>query len=388
MTPVEGRPRVVHVITRLIVGGAQLTTIRLCQRLSDTYDMHLVAGPQVGVEGSLHELARAGTPVHIVASLRREVNPRNDARAIGALRRLIEQLDPAIVHTHSSKAGIIGRGAALRSQVRVVHTVHGWGHTPDDSPARRTLFVGLERLAARRTDALIAVSDDVRAEGLRRRIGTPEQYHVIPEVVDLEPHCADFGAARSWARAALGLDDRTPVVGWVGRFTAQKDPGTLVAAISAVLREHPEARAVLVGDGSLRNSVERGLADPAIAARVQFTGVRHDARKLYAAFDVVVHPTLWEGQPHVIQEALAERIPVVSAAVDGTRGLIENATNGYLVAASDHAAFARGVLAILRHEGPTAPLPREAATQLQACAGEARSLGSHRELYVALVQGR
>lgn len=382
------KPRVMHVITRLIVGGAQLTTIRLCERLSDSYDMYLVAGPQVGVEGSLHERARASSPVLIAPSLRREIDLRRDARAVRELSRLIKEIDPAIVHTHSSKAGIIGRVATLRSRARVVHTVHGWGHTPDHPRSQRALFVGLERLAAKRTDALVAVSQEVRAQGLRRRIGTADRYRVIPEVVDLEPHCADFAMSRRRAREALGLDQRVPVVGWVGRFAAQKDPATLVAAVSAVLREHHEARAVLVGDGTLRERVERGLVDPAFASRVTFTGVRHDVRELYAAFDVVMHPTLWEGQPHVIQEALAERIPVVSAIVDGTSALIRDGWNGYLVAPGDHAAFARRILEILRDDGPSAPLSAEANEHLPALAGQALSLTSHRELYASLLDAR
>lgn len=377
-----------HVITRLIVGGAQLTAIRLCEQLCDTYETYLVTGPEVGVEGSLHELAHAATTVLTVPSLRREVQPRRDGRAVRDIRRKIAEIDPAIVHTHSSKAGIVGRLAALGSSAGVVHTVHGWGHTPRDSVARRTLFVTLERLAAIRSDALIAVSQDVRDEGLRRRIGTPEQYRVIPEVVDLEPRSSGFHTTRRRARDALALDQAVPVVGWVGRFAAQKDPETLVAALSAVLREHPQAHAVLVGDGTLRMTVEGGLSDPAIAPRVKFTGVRHDVRELYAAFDVLIHPTLWEGQPHVIQEALAERVPVVSAAVDGTRALIQDGTNGYLVAPGDHVAFARRVADVLRDDGLRAPLTAEAVAHLADLAGEARSLSAHRELYASLIDSR
>ena len=345
------RPRVLHVITRLIVGGAQLTTIRLCEHLADEYDTSLATGPQVGVEGSLHDLAKATSSVSVVPSLRREVHPRRDGRAVRELRRLIDRLDPAIVHTHSSKAGIIGRAATVGSRARLVHTVHGWGHTPEDTFGRRVLLVELERLAARRTDALIAVSQDVMTEGLEQRIGSPDQYHVIAEMVDLRPRQADFAASRRHAREVLGLGQEQPVIGWVGRFAEQKDPRTLIAALSTVLRACGDATAVLVGDGTLRAAVERTL-DPAIASRVTFTGVRLDVRDLYAAFDVVMHPTLWEGQPHVIQEALAERIPVVSAAVNGTRALVKEGVNGYLVPPADSGALAARTLEVLRGKGP------------------------------------
>ena len=381
------RPRVLHVITRLIVGGAQLTTIRLCEHLADEYDTSLATGPQVGVEGSLHDLAKATSLVSVVPSLRREVHPRRDGRAVRELRRLIEQFDPAIVHTHSSKAGIVGRAATVGSRARLVHTVHGWGHTPEDAFGRRTLLVGLERLAARRTDALIAVSQDVMTEGLRQRIGSADQYRVIAEMVDLRPRQADFAAARRHAREVLGVGQRQPVIGWVGRFAEQKDPRTLTSALSTVLRARGDATAVLVGDGTLRASVERTL-DPAIAARVTFTGVRHDVRELYAAFDVLMHPTLWEGQPHVIQEALAERIPVVSAAVTGTRALVKEGMNGYLVPPADSRALAARTLEVLRGEGPHAPLGGEATAHLATFGGQERSLRSHRELYASLLNGR
>lgn len=387
MSRPTGRPRVLHVITRLIVGGAQFTTIRLCEHLADEYDTLLATGPQTGVEGSLHDLARATSPVRVVPSLRRELHLRHDGRAVRELRRLIEELDPAIVHTHSSKAGIIGRAATLGSRVRLVHTVHGWGHTPEDAFGRRVLLVGLERLAARRTDALIAVSQDVMTEGLRQRIGSPELYHVISEMVDLCPRQADFAASRRQARELLGISQRQPVIGWVGRFAEQKDPRTLTAALSTVLRARGDARAVLVGDGTLRASVERTL-DPVIASRVTFTGVRHDARELYAAFDVLMHPTLWEGQPHVIQEALAERVPVVSAAVNGTHALVKEGMNGYLVPPADSEALAARTLEVLRGDGPHAPLGGDATAHLATFGGQARSLKSHRELYASLLNGR
>lgn len=386
MSRPAGRPRVLHIITRLIVGGAQLTTIRLCEHLADEYDTSLATGPQIGVEGSLHELAKSTSSVIVVPSLRREMHPRCDGRAVRELRRLIQQLDPAIVHTHSSKAGIVGRAAALGSRARLVHTVHGWGHTPEDSFGRRTLLVGLESLAARRTDALIAVSQDVISEGLRQRIGSPDQYHVIAEMVDLQPQRADFTASRRHAREVLGLSQHRPVVGWVGRFAEQKDPRTLIAALSTVLHNCRDATAVLVGDGALRESLERTL-DPAIASRVTFTGVRHDVRELYAAFDVLMHPTLWEGQPHVIQEALAERIPVVSAAVTGTRALIKEGTNGYLVPPADSKALAARTLEVLR-DGPHAPLGGDATAHLAALGGQARSLTDHRALYASLLMGQ
>src|SRR5438105_12084389 len=179
------RPRVIHVITRVIVGGAQQSLIELCGGLRDEFDLRIVTGPQTGSEGSLHQRAAEAAPVTVVNSLRREISPRRDLLAVRALRRLLRQMDGDIVHTHSSKAGIVGRFAAAPLRAYVVHTVHGWGHTPADSRPRRAVLIALERAAARRCDALVAVSADSRDEGLAHRIGRPDIYRVIPEAVEL-----------------------------------------------------------------------------------------------------------------------------------------------------------------------------------------------------------
>src|SRR5439155_17647522 len=143
------------------------------------------------------------------------------------------RLDADIVHTHSSKAGIVGRLAAAPLRARVVHTVHGWGHTPADSRLRRTAFIALERLAARHCDALVAVSDDNRQEGIRHHIGLPNLHGVNPAVVELQPLDPDFSASRERARVALGSDRVGGVVGWAGGFVAQMVPQTLSEALVA-----------------------------------------------------------------------------------------------------------------------------------------------------------
>jgi len=369
---------VVQVITRLIVGGAQLSVLRLSEALVQAgYDVRIVTGPQEGPEGSLRAQAAAIAPVTVVPALVREIDPLQDLRAVGALRRLFGRLRPALIHTHSSKAGIVGRLAAPRGPA-LVHTVHGWGHTPGDPAARRDALVRAERLAARRTDALITVSESVRAEGERLGIGRPEQYRVIPEFVDYRPVDPDFAKARARARERLGLAGDTEVFGWVGRFVEQKDPETVGAVLAAALGARPAARAVLVGDGPLRPLVARALAP--FGERVLFTGLRTDARELYAAFDVLLHPSLWEGQPRVIQEALAERVPVVASRVIGTEGLLTGGVTGVEVAPRDVRGFVDGLL-----RGPRAPLPAEAIAGLAASNGIPRASAAHLELFESLL---
>jgi len=377
------RPRLVHVITRFCVGGAQLSVFDMCRDLREDFDIHMVCGPDVGDEGSIYEEVAAEFPTTLLPVLRRAVRPREDVRAARALRRLYERLRPAIVHTHSSKAGVLGRLAARDSGAGVVHTVHGWGHTPADSRARRTAFVTSERLAARWCHRLVAVSRDTRDEGLRLGIGSPDQYEVIPEYVDYSPADPDFTGTRRRAREALGLPPDATVVGWVGRFMPQKDPGTLADAAGRLLEARPELHVCFVGDGPDRGEVESRLDGR--DGRVHFAGFRKDIRPLYAAFDVLLHTSRWEGQPRVPQEAIAERVPVVTARVAGTRDLIGSGPVGFEVEPGDAEAFARRAGQVLDDPALRAPLSEEAVGAVAAANGRELALARHRELYATLL---
>jgi glycosyltransferase involved in cell wall biosynthesis len=261
----------------------------------------------------------------------------------------------------------------------LLHTVHGWGHTPIDSAPRRAALIAAERLAARRTSTMIAVSEEVRAEGLTLRIGRPEQYEVIGAPVDMRPSDTDHQRARAAARARLLLPIDAEVIGWVGRFSPQKDPATLVAVISGVLSERPGAQAVLVGDGPMLPLVQERLAVEIAAGRVLLTGATDAVRSLYPAFDVLVHTSLWEGHPRVIRESLAERVPVVSARVSGLAELAADPRLGALVEPRDVDGFTRELTSILNSPPSVAPIEDPALVTLRARADEPRRL--MRDLY-------
>jgi glycosyltransferase involved in cell wall biosynthesis len=379
------KPRVVQVITRLIVGGAQLSVLELCRGLREHFDVRVICGPDHGAEGSLREAVSEVAPVTVVPTLRREVSPPHDVAALLTLRRLLRDGGAAIVHTHSSKAGILGRLAAAPS-AKVIHTIHGWGHTPDNPGWMSRSFVNLERLAAQHSDALVAVSSDVRDEGLRLRIGDATRYRVIPELVDFEPVARDFSAARREARRKLGLAEDEEVIGWIGRFVAQKDPETLLGVVQRLLAERPAARIVLVGDGPLRIDVESEIARQGNARRTVFTGVRVDARELYAGFDVVLHVSRWEGQPLVVQEAIAERIPVVATDAEGVRDLVVDGVTGYVVDPGDIYAATGAITRVLNGSSVRAPLADAAIDDVARRNGRGIALERHLELYHELLR--
>jgi glycosyltransferase involved in cell wall biosynthesis len=342
------RRKVIQVITRMIVGGAQETTLLSCARMDPMrYEMVLVTGPQAGPEGSLvDEASDAGVRVIVEPHLVRQVAP-SDARATFRLARLFRAERPDIVHTNSSKAGIIGRAAARLAKVpHVVHTVHGWSFHDHMHAATRAGYVSAERLAAKWSDTLIVVTSIDREKGLVHGIGTPSQYRLIRAGFDVIP----FELARTQrtaARQALGMSSNARVVGSVMRLSEQKDPLTWIRAAGAIARRDPEAQFIVVGDGSLRREVEVAAEQEGITNRLQITGVRRDVAQCMAAFDVFLSTSLWEGLPKVVLQAMATGIPVVATPSDGVQEVLRHEESGLVVPPSNPEAAAAAVTRLL-----------------------------------------
>jgi glycosyltransferase involved in cell wall biosynthesis len=338
--------RVCHVITRLIVGGAQEAAIYASARVNqEEFTTLLVTGPQTGPEGDLRGLARdEHVPILEIPSLVREVSPLRDVRAVRSLRRAIRDWQPDVVQTHSSKAGVLGRLAARRERVPVIiHTVHGWSFHDHMSPLARTVYRGLERRAATWTDRIVTVSELDRAKGIAAGIGVAAQYRTIPPLNDLGRYTGGRDA-REAGRAALGLPQDSFVVGTVGRLTKQKDPQTWVRTAALVASRAPEARFVMVGDGNLRAATERLAAGLGLGERLLLTGLRDDVPAILPAFDVLLLTSRWEGLPLVIPQAMASGVPVVATAVDGNREIVSDGADGLLAPPGEPVATADAVV--------------------------------------------
>ena len=340
-----------HVITRLIVGGAQENTLASVveHRRRGRFASDLILGPTLGPEGSLVSEARTcGVEPRLVASLRRQVNPLMDAIALLSLVRVFRRGQYDVVHTHSSKAGILARLAARIASVPVVvHTVHGWGFNDRQRPLVRNSYVSLERWCARFTDALITVTPRDAERGLSIGIGQPGLYTTIRSGIDI----ARFGASRQRreaVRAELGLAKSDRVVISVMRLSPQKAPLDLIDAVARLVREVPDARVVLVGDGPLRNAVETRRRELGLGKRLILTGIRRDVPELLSAADVLALSSLWEGLPRVIPQAMAAGLPVVATAIDGSAEAIVHGETGILVPPRDPAALGAALAALLR----------------------------------------
>jgi glycosyltransferase involved in cell wall biosynthesis len=321
-------------------------TAALLDRLR--FEVEVLSGPQTGAEGSLIEEVRArGVPLQILPELLREVSPKNDLQALVKMARTMRRGHFTIVHTHSSKAGILGRLAARLAGVPViVHTVHGWSFH-ERMPARvRRMYILLERLAAGFTDAAIVVARPDIEKGLREGIGRPEQYHLIRSAIPLDEFTPSAGL-REAARTALRIPLEAPVLGNVGRFSEQKNPLDWVETAGRVGRRLPECRFLLVGDGPLRPQVEAGLAEVGIAERTILTGLRRDIGTMLAAMDVFLLTSLWEGLPRVIPQAMAMGLPVAAHRVDGAAEAVQPGLTGYLCDPGDLDGLAAACLRLL-----------------------------------------
>ena len=339
------RIRVLTAITRLELGGAQRVALHTVASLDRG---RFVAALAWGPGDRLDDEARSLDDVSRfeIDDLVRPVAPRRDVGALAALRRAIREFSPAVVHTHSSKAGVLGRLAARLERVPVVvHTVHGFGFTPLQSPTRRALFRTAERLAARWTDHFVAVSERNLRTGVELGLWSPDRASVIRAGIDLASFrdAADDGSVR----ARLGLPADAPLVVQVGNFKPQKAPLDFIRAAARIAARHADVRFVMVGDGPLRGDAERLAAELGIADRTVFAGWWDDVPGLLVTTAVSVLSSHHEGLPCSVVESLAAGVPVVATAVDGTPEVIRPGINGELVEPGDTAALAEAVSGIL-----------------------------------------
>jgi glycosyltransferase involved in cell wall biosynthesis len=349
---------VLHIITRLIVGGAQENTMLTAALLDpERYAVNVISGPQTGPEGSLIEEVRArGVPLTIEPTLVREISPLKDMRALLVLYRTIRRGRYTVVHTHSSKAGILGRWAACFAGVPIiVHTVHGWGHHDRQHPLVRRLYVLLEQVTQPITDKLIVVSPRNIKKGLADGIAAPDKYITIRSGIELDRFRHPSRSPET-VRAELGIPLGAPVVGTVTRLSPQKAPLDFIEAAARVVERGANVHFVIVGDGPLRADVEARLAGLGLTEQVHLTGLRRDVPELMHSFDLFVLSSLWEGLPRVLPQAMAAGLPIVATAVDGNAEAVTDGVNGLLTPPGDPGAMADAILRLLEDQALSAQM--------------------------------
>jgi len=323
------RIRVAHLITNFKLGGAQDYMVQIVKGLDRSTFEPLVAGR---MEGEWVPLVKSldGVRAFDIPSLRRDIALFHDVRAILEIRRFCLQEHIDVLHTHSSKAGVVGRlGAALSKSCAIVHTVHGFSFNQFMPWWQRTFFVQLERCMSRFTTSLLIYSNGDYETAVKRGIGATRSVEKFYYGIDFTP--SSNPADRARVRQEFGFDERHHVIGFTGRFSEQKGLPILLKAFALIHRQYPEARLLLVGDGPLRSRLENECVRLDIQDAVRMTGFRSDIPEVLSAMDLFAMTSYWEGLSRSLAEAMLAKLPVVATDVGGTRDAVRNGETGWLI---------------------------------------------------------
>ena len=335
--------KIVHIITRLILGGAQENTLITCKVLAQRgHEVTLITGPALGPEGELFNQAQSqGYKVIVVDRLRRAIHPVNDAISYVQVKKLLRQLQPDIVHTHSAKAGIIGRfaGRALKGQwggsvPAIVHGIHGLAFHPYQSPLLNRFYIAIEKSAAKRTDFFVSVADAMTSQSLAAGIGKPEQYVTAYSAIDEGDFLTPLSAERrAEFRRRYGIADDAVVLVTVARLFMLKGHDYIIESAKSLSKRFTNCVWLFVGDGNLSEHYKSQVRELGLAERIKFTGLLPPSQIPLAiqSSDVLVHCSLREGLARTLPQAMLCARPAISFDVDGAREVV-NENTGRLIA--------------------------------------------------------
>jgi glycosyltransferase involved in cell wall biosynthesis len=372
------RIRVMQVIARMNVGGPALLATAVLRGLdSDVFEQRLYTGEVTPDEADYVELCAPDLPVHRVAGLGRSVRPGDDLRALAGLVAQMRAFRPHIVHTHTAKAGTLGRVAAVLARVPArVHTFHGHLlHGYFSAPVTR-LVVTAEKVLASRTDRIVSVGAKVRDDLIAAGIGRPDRYVVLPPGTDLRP-----APSTEQAREKLGLPPRGPVVAYVGRVTAIKRPDRFVEVVRQVRASVPDATFVVCGDGDRLDDLAHVATG--MDGAIRLLGWRGDVETVYAAADLTLLTSDNEGMPVSLIESGLAGVPIVATDVGSVAEVVVDGGTG-LLAAPDAAALSAHVITLLGDHARRLAMGRQAKAHATGRFGTGRLVADTRELYTSI----
>ena len=338
---------VAHVITRMIIGGAQQNTLFTCEDQHRDFgdEVTLITGPAIGPEGSLMDRAReVGFRIIEIPELRRSIYPLMDWVSYRRLIETFRELRPDIVHTHSSKAGIIGRYAAAKAGLPAVHTIHGASFHRGQSALAFNVYCQLESWAARKTDVFLSVCDSLTDQYVEAGIAPRDRFTTVYSGMDVDPFL-NPARSRDEVRKQLGLQPDQIAVAKVARLFHLKGHKFLIEAARTVIDRCPNVRFVLIGDGILREQFEQRISELGLSEHFILTGLvpPEQIPELVNAADIVAHTSEWEGLARVLPQALISGKPVVSYDVDGAREVVIPGETGYLLPVEEIAGLADAI---------------------------------------------
>jgi len=371
------------VITKLELGGAQghlLSLISLLEKAK--YNIYLFTAK----DGLLMEDSLSLDGVTLVKSkfLERPVNLINDFLVFIEICSFIKKHNIDIVHTHGSKAGILGRFAAKCTKVKaILHTVHGWSFNDYQNFLLKLLYIRLEKICARFSDRIIVVCEFDKKRGLIKGVGSNDKYCVIYYGINrLEFINKDVNI-----RKELNIDNNL-VVGMVACFKPQKSPLDFIEVARLVNKIVPESRFLLIGDGILRKKIEAQITKLDLSKKIILTGWRRDIPKILSTIDVFLLTSLWEGVPISVLEAMAASKPVVATHTGGIEEVITSGVNGYLVSARNVVSLSERIIMLLANEKLREQIGENARKSLDSRFSQENMLRDTSLLYQTILNGK
>jgi glycosyltransferase involved in cell wall biosynthesis len=356
--------RVAHVITRMIVGGAQENTLYNCLDLVRDYgdDVLLITGPALGPEGDLLTQGRGeGLEVRYIDSLRRNIHPWRDWKSLREIKAVLREYQPDVVHTHSAKAGLLGRIAATQLKVpAIVHTVHGAPFHRYQNAVSRNVFRWCEWYAARNCHRLVSVADAMTDLMVEAGVAHRDRFTTVYSGMDVEPFLnAEQG--RGEYRKKLGLDDNTVLVGKIARLFNLKGHEFLIEAARGVIDRAPQVKFLFIGDGILREEMQRQIDRLGLTDHFLFTGLvpPEEIPHWVGAMDILVHTSLREGLARALPQALLSGKPAISFDVDGAREVVVTGETGLLLPPKDVAGLIEGIVRLANDPAERAQMGQE-----------------------------
>lgn len=348
--------RVAHVITRMIIGGAQENTLYNCLDLIRDYgdDVLLITGPSLGPEGNLLDQAHAqGLTVKELPHLVRNINPITDWQGYQEVKAAIREFQPDVVHTHSAKGGMLGRrGATALNVPAVIHTVHGAPFHPYQSAMARKFFIHCEQYAARQCHKLVSVADAMTDLLVEAKVAPREKFVTVYSGMEVEPFL-ESGSLRDATRAELGIGAEDVVIGKIARLFHLKGHEYVIEAAKEVVAKCPQAKFLFVGDGILREKYESDIRAAGLQDHFILVGLvpPKEIPKYISAMDVLVHTSLREGLARALPQALLSGKPAVSFDIDGAREVVSTMETGFLVPPGDVSQLTSALVQLCQDRG-------------------------------------
>jgi glycosyltransferase involved in cell wall biosynthesis len=375
---------ILYVITQLELGGAQRQLLSLVRCLNkEQYNLFLFTAQK----GLLVEeaLSLSGLTFFRSKHLKRPINFLEDLLTTVEIVRFIKKNKIDIVHTHSSKAGILGRWAGALAKAKIIlHTVHGWSFNDFQKPFLRKFYIGLERFSGKFTDKIIAVSDHDKQKGLSHKIGSDGKYFLLRYGIDR----AQFGGRDPSIRKELGIGDDAQVIGTIACFKPQKALEDFVKLAFLARQVFPRVKFLVIGDGVLRKKIEKLIAKFNLGSRFILAGWRRDIPRVLSAMDVFVLTSLWEGLPIAVLEAMVSQVPVVATHTGGISEVIAEGETGFLVPCHDMPSMLEKIGVLLRDASFKTSIIRDAKKRIDEKFDTETMVRAHEDLYQTLVEAK